>query len=76
MYTSEEFNKKLGAALKAERIRARMSTRQVGDIMNVANATIVFWETGRNTVSAAALAKLCEVYGITLTDFTAKYFDE
>ena len=76
MFTSEEFSKKLGEALKMERERCRLTTRQVGEIMDCANSTIVNYELGKRTVSAPVLAQLCEVYGITLTDFTAKYFDE
>lgn len=75
MYQEEEFNKQLGAALKAERLAKGETIRSMAEKMGLNHTTIYYYENGRNTISASVFKQYCNCLGISMSEFMAKYFE-
>lgn len=55
-------------SLKAARVNAEMTIRNVADKMNVSERTVINWESGLTDMSATTFLKLCELYDFEPTD--------
>lgn len=54
--------------LKAARVNANMTAKQVGEIIGKTEKTILNWENGLTAIPANQFNKLCEIYNIN-SDF-------
>lgn len=54
--------------LRQRRRAANMSQKDLGDKLNVVQATIASWERGRNEPSIAMLIKLADIFDCTLDE--------
>ena len=54
--------------LRQRRRAANLSQKDLGDKLNVVQATIANWEKGRNEPSIAMLTKLADIFDCTLDD--------
>ena len=55
----------LKITLKAARVNAGYSQKEVAKKLNVSNKTISSWESGETFPSAEKIGALCELYGIS-----------
>lgn len=55
-------------SLKAARVNANLTQKQVADIIKVNKHTIINWENGRTCVGYAPLKLLSELYNINIQD--------
>ena len=51
-------------SLKAARVNAGLSQKEVADRLNVSNKTVCSWESGETFPSADKIAILCDLYDI------------
>ena len=56
--------------LKAARVNARMTQREVCDVLNVAVSTLIRWEQDETFPTAPQLKKLCELYHCNMDDIS------
>ena len=75
MLSDKETDKRIGACLKEEREKRELSLEYVGKSLGVTRATVHFWETGRNAISASALKRYCDVLNLPLDKFARKVFN-
>lgn len=54
--------------LKAARISAGLSTKEVAERLNVSEKTVYNWETGTSEIGAATFMRLCGLYGFAPAD--------
>lgn len=52
-------------SLKAARVNANLSQKEVATKLNISNKTICSWENGMSMPKADQIAKLCELYGVS-----------
>jgi transcriptional regulator with XRE-family HTH domain len=52
-------------SLAAARVNAKLTQKQAAEKLNVSNKTLNNWEAGRSMPKADAVAKMCEVYGVS-----------
>ena len=64
MIKYEEVVKMLKISLKAARVNAGFSQREVADKLKVSNKTICKWENGETFPSVEKITLLCELYGV------------
>lgn len=50
--------------LKAARVNAGLSQKEVADALEVSNKTVGSWENGETYPSAAKIDALCKLYGV------------
>lgn len=62
----DEFDKKLGEILRAERESARLSQQDMADRLGLTKMTISHWEKGNRSIKASSLKDYCSVLGITV----------
>lgn len=62
----DEFDKKLGEILRAERDSARLSQQDMADRLGLTKMTISHWENGNRSIKASSLKDYCAVLGITV----------
>ena len=62
----DEFDKKLGKILRAERDSARLSQQDMADRLGLTKMTISHWENGNRSIKASSLKDYCAVLGITV----------
>lgn len=62
----DEFDKKLGEILRAERDSARLSQQDMADRLGLTKMTISHWENGNRSIKASSLKDYCSVLGITV----------
>jgi len=62
----DEFDKKLGEILRAERESARLSQQDMADRLGLTKMTISHWEKGKRSMKASSLKDYCAVLGITV----------
>ena len=55
-------------SLKAARVNANYTQREVADKIGVNRTSVWKWETGRTRISGDDLIKLCKLYGISVDD--------
>ena len=55
----------LKITLKAARVNACLSQKEVADFLKVSNKTICSWEKGETFPSAEKIDALCKLYGIS-----------
>lgn len=55
-------------SIKGARVEKGMTQKQAGDAMNVTKETISNWERGITAPTAPQLLKLCDVYGVRVSD--------
>ena len=55
----------LRISLKAARVNADLSQKEVANILRVSNKTIHSWEKGDTFPSAGYINKLCKLYGVS-----------
>lgn len=55
--------------LKGARVNAGYTQKQVAEYLEVAESTVVNWETGKTTISAKHLSMLSDLYGRKMDDF-------
>ena len=58
--------------LKAARVNAGFTQRQVENQLGYARSTLTRWESGKCNPNAQKLKALCELYGISLGDLAIK----
>jgi len=58
--------------LKAARINAGFTQKQVEKQLGYARSTLTRWESGKCNPSARKLKALCELYGVSLEDIAIK----
>ena len=61
----DEFDKKLGEILRAEREAAGLSQQDMADRLGLTKMTISHWENGNRSMKASSLKDYCAVLGIT-----------
>lgn len=52
-------------SLKAARVNAGLSQKEVAKILEISNTTVTNWENGKSYPSAEKIDKLCKLYGIS-----------
>ena len=52
--------------LEAARVNAKLTQKELADILGVSNATIVSWEKGNTEPSVSQLRKISEISGIPM----------
>lgn len=62
----DEFDKKLGEILRAERESAKLSQQDMADRLGLTKMTISHWENGNRSIKASSLKDYCAVLGITV----------
>ncbi|MDO4170808.1 MAG: helix-turn-helix transcriptional regulator [Lachnospiraceae bacterium] len=55
-------------SIKGARVEKGMTQQQSGDAMGVTRETISNWERGITAPTAPQLMKLCELYGVNISD--------
>lgn len=55
----------LKISLKAARVNAGLSQKEVATILNVSNKTINSWENGKTFPDAEKIDALCKLYGVS-----------
>ncbi len=60
--------KSMKISIKGARVEKGMTQKQAGDAMNVTKETISNWERGITAPTAPQLLKLCDVYGVRVSD--------
>lgn len=63
-----DYNKKLGAIVKSQRIKLGMSQSDIGDKLGVTFQQVQKYERGINRISVATLAKLSDILGVQIWD--------
>ena len=58
----------LRISLKAARVNAELSQKEVADKLNVSNKTVCSWENGETYPSAEKIDALCKLYGVSYDD--------
>ena len=53
-------------SLKAARVNANLTQKEVASRLSVSNKTIINWETGKSSPRADQLRTLCEYYQIPI----------
>lgn len=66
------FDVRLGQALRKARIRKRLRQPYIAELMNVSKMTISHWETGKRSMTAENLSRYCKILGVTVQQI----FDE
>lgn len=61
-------NNEFGNNLKQLRLEKRISQRKLGEIFEVVNQTVSFWETGSREPDLDTLVKIAKYFGVT-TDY-------
>lgn len=72
----DEFDKKLGEILRAERDSARLSQQDMADRLGLTKMTISHWEKGNRSIKASSLSHcyLCRtIYGSAVRLFRPEY---
>lgn len=69
---STEFNKKLGAALRAKRNERGFSQEYIADFMGISKNHVSHWEIGKRSIYAEYLQNYCRILGCSVQDV----FDE
>lgn len=61
-------------SLRAARVNARLTQKEVADRIKVSNSTLCSWENGKTFPDQPNIDKLCSLYGVTYDaiDFAAK----
>ena len=62
----DEFDKKLGEILRAEREATKLSQQDMADRLGLTKMTISHWENGNRSIKASSLKDYCAVLGITV----------
>lgn len=55
-------------SFRKARIRAGLRVRDVAKALGVSEAMVYLWETGRNYPKSSRLAKVAELYGVTVDE--------
>lgn len=66
------FYKQLGAVMREEREKARVTQPEMARKLGVTKQLISFWESGRRTVSARHLVMYCHALGLTVDSVLAR----
>lgn len=53
-------------SLEAARVNAKLTQKELAELLGVSNVTIVNWEKGKSEPSAAQLRKISELSGIPM----------
>ena len=64
MMTQQEF----GERLRTFRKQKRMTQKQIGERIDISNATISSWEDGTKTPNVLSIIALCEAFDLSLDD--------
>lgn len=62
----DEFDKRLGEILRAEREATKLSQQDMADRLGLTKMTISHWENGNRSIKASSLKDYCAVLGITV----------
>ena len=71
--TEQEFNMRLGSALRYERRKKHMTLDVVAEKLGMSRATVAFWETGERTITAKQWKQYCDLLGMSLDEFVEKH---
>lgn len=55
----------LKLTLKAARVNAGLTQKEVAEKLNISNKTVCSWETGATTPNALQVETLCALYNVT-----------
>lgn len=66
-----DVKKQFGAKIKRLRVKHKLTQEQLAEKMQIAPRTLCGIENGENFVKAKTLAKLCEVFNITIFELFA-----
>lgn len=70
IYTVSAIEKILPEKLKKFRKNAKLTTNQVGEMLNKTPSAITLWETGKSLPDVNTLLKLCDIYKVAdLSEF-------
>lgn len=60
-------------SLRALRVNAGYSQKEVAEILGISNKTLCSWENGKTFPDQPMIEKLCELYGVSydIIDFAA-----
>ena len=64
MMTQQEFGEKL----RTFRKQKKMTQKQIGERIDISNATISSWEDGTKTPNVLSIIALCEAFDLSLDD--------
>lgn len=64
-YTTDTISKILPERLKFFRNKARLTTYDVGTILNKTPSTVTLWETGKAQPDVKTILKICNIYKIS-----------
>ena len=62
----DEFNIKLGEALRIKREQAGLNQPELAEKLGVSKVAVHQWETGKRNMYAKALSNYCDALGITI----------
>lgn len=62
-------NKLVSQNMKAARIRAGLTQRQLGELLGVSRQTIINWEKGTDTLKMRKFKKYAEAVGVPVSYF-------
>lgn len=55
-------------SLKAARVNANLSQKDVANALKISKSTIINWEKGKTSPNVLQMQKLCEIYHAPLND--------
>lgn len=55
-------------SLKAARVNAGYSQKQVATLLKISNKTVCAWETGKSIPNLQRVVELCELYNVAYDD--------
>ena len=67
--TPESFKKELGGCVKKVRDAHRMTQKEFGAAINMANYQISRYENGKDEVSIYIAMRICKTYNVAIEDF-------
>lgn len=63
-----DFDKNLGAILKAYRQKRKLTQQGVADTLHVTKMTISHWESGKRSMTAENLKRYCQVIDVPVQE--------
>lgn len=57
--------KEMGNRIKELRTEKKLGQNQLADLLGVSNASISYWETGKQVPSAEVIFKLAQFFGVS-----------
>ena len=68
----DPFNVELGKEIRTLRESKNWSLKEMGKRLGVTDVTVLYWEQGKNAMTAASLKKVCDMFNLSLAEFFSK----